>query len=138
MTEPGDDAFEALKALESALDNSIVELQSARERVNHLLDARGAGKPWREIVEAEDPPLVVTSLSSVLDRLSVIGSKFRRLEARALHAEGLSMERIAVLFGVTRQRVSALLREREASPGPRPGTRPEPENPAGASSPEMP
>jgi hypothetical protein len=117
MTEPGDDAFEALQALAGALDSSIVELQSARQRVSHLMDARGAGKPWREIVEAEDPPLVVETLSTVLDRLAVVGSRFRRLEARALYGDGLSMERIATMFGVTRQRVSALLRDRE---GPEP------------------
>ena len=112
MSEVGDDAFGALQALDIALDSSIVELQKARERISHLLEAREAGKPWREIVEAEDPPLVVETLSTVLDRLSVVGSKFRRNEARALYGEGLSMERIATLFGVTRQRVSALLRER--------------------------
>jgi predicted transcriptional regulator len=35
----------------------------------------------------------------------------RRTEARTLHREGLTMDQIAQLFGVTRQRVSALLRE---------------------------
>jgi len=38
------------------------------------------------------------------------GSRLRRAEAHALHAEGMTMEQIAELFGVTRQRVSALLR----------------------------
>ena len=32
-------------------------------------------------------------------------------EARVLHGEGMTMDQIAKLFGVTRQRVSALLRE---------------------------
>jgi DNA-binding transcriptional regulator LsrR (DeoR family) len=35
----------------------------------------------------------------------------RRAEARALYAEGLTMDQIAERFGVTRQRVSALLRK---------------------------
>ena len=38
------------------------------------------------------------------------GSRLRRAEARALHVEGMTMEQIADLFGVTRQRVSALLK----------------------------
>ena len=34
-----------------------------------------------------------------------------RLLARALYDEGMTMEQIAAKFGVTRQRVSSLLRE---------------------------
>ena len=114
MTE-SDDAHEALRALDTVLDRSITELQSARERLHLTLHKRGAGTPWRDIVDAEERPLVVESLSRVLDQLSVGGSKFRRAQAQALYAEGLSMERVASLFGVTRQRVSALLRDRQAS-----------------------
>ncbi len=54
-------------------------------------------------------------LSDVQEGLADAGSRWRRAEARALHREGLSMEKIAVLFGVTRQRVSALLSK--ARPG---------------------
>lgn len=114
MTE-SDNAHEALTALDAVLDRSIKELQNARERLRHVLEKRTAGAHWREIVDAEERPLVVESLSRVLDQLSVGGSKFRRAQAQALYAEGLSMERVATLFGVTRQRVSALLRDREAS-----------------------
>jgi DNA-binding transcriptional regulator LsrR (DeoR family) len=35
----------------------------------------------------------------------------RRAEAQALYAEGMTMEQIADRFGVTRQRVSTLLRK---------------------------
>ena len=37
-------------------------------------------------------------------------SRYRRAEAQVLHRTGSTMERIAELFGVTRQRVSHLLR----------------------------
>ena len=114
MTEP-DDAHHALTALDTVLEGSIAELQSARARLHKVLEARNAGSPWRDIVDLEERPLIVESLSRVLDQLSVGGSKFRRAQAQALYAEGLSMERVATLFGVTRQRVSALLRDREAS-----------------------
>lgn len=114
MTE-SDTAHDALQALDAVLDRSICELQAARERLGLVIEKRSAGAPWREIVDAEERPLVVESLSRVLDQLSVGGSKFRRAQAQALYAEGLSMERVASLFGVTRQRVSALLRDREAS-----------------------
>ena len=114
MTE-SDDALEALHALDAVLTRSIAELQAARERLQSVVQARAAGTSWREIADAEERPLVVESLSRVLDQLSVVGSRFRRAQAQALYAEGLSMERVAGLFGVTRQRVSALLRDREAS-----------------------
>ncbi len=49
-------------------------------------------------------------ISATLSQLADAGSRWRRAEARALHAEGLSMDVIAQLFGVTRQRVSSLLK----------------------------
>ena len=39
----------------------------------------------------------------------------RSAEERALYAEGLTMNQIVELFGVSRQRVSALLRARPGS-----------------------
>ena len=41
--------------------------------------------------------------------------RLRRAQAAALHDEGLTMDRIAELFGVTRQRISQILRSREAT-----------------------
>lgn len=115
MTDDHDAAVTALRALDAALGASIEDLTAARERITRLMAARSQGKTWHEVVTAEGHPLVVESLTSVLDRLSAVGSRFRRAQAQALHSEGLSMERVAMLFGVTRQRVSALLREREAA-----------------------
>jgi predicted transcriptional regulator len=43
------------------------------------------------------------------ENLAAYGSRVRRAEARVLHQEGLTMDQIAKLFGVTRQRISALL-----------------------------
>lgn len=112
MTDDADAAVRALRDLDAALHDSIAELSAARERIERLLSARTAGQSWHDVVTAEGHPLVVESLTAVLDRLSAVGSRFRRAQAQALHREGLSMERVAMLFGVTRQRVSALLRER--------------------------
>jgi predicted transcriptional regulator len=55
--------------------------------------------------------LIVQLLTESAETLHEHGSRVRRTEARALHREGLTMDQIARLFGVTRQRVSALLRE---------------------------
>ena len=115
MTDVSDRATAALRELDAALSSSIDELTAARARVETVLAARAVGKPWREIVSSEERPIVVESVTAVLDRLSAVGSRFRRAQAHALHREGLSMERVAALFGVTRQRVSALLRDRETT-----------------------
>ncbi len=55
-------------------------------------------------------------MTDALEVLLGSGSRWRREEARALHDEGVTMDRIAALFGVTRQRVSQLLRERPGAP----------------------
>ena len=115
MTDGVDHATTALRELDRALQSSIAELTSARARVEKVLAARSDGTAWRDIVNIEQRPLVVESVTSVLDQLSAVGSRFRRAQAQALHREGLSMERVAALFGVTRQRVSALLRDREVA-----------------------
>jgi hypothetical protein len=117
VTDVGDDATAALEALDKALESSIGELTAARKRVETCLAARSSGVTWRDIVTNQERPLVVESVTTVLDQLSAVGSRFRRAQAQALHREGLSMERVAELFGVTRQRVSALLRGRAVSDG---------------------
>ncbi len=45
-----------------------------------------------------------------LRRPHEVGSTLRKAEAAALRANGYTMDRIAELFGATRQRISALLR----------------------------
>jgi hypothetical protein len=109
-----DEATSALAELIAAIDDCEQQLQNARARAEELLASRAAGTPWLEIVTAESRPLVVESVSSVLATLARAGSSFRREQAHALQGEQVSINRIAALFGVTRQRISALLRERAA------------------------
>jgi hypothetical protein len=102
--------MESLEDLCRAVQVCIADAESILQRAGRLKEQRAAGLPYAEIVTAEARPLIVEVLSGMSAQLSESGSRWRREEARALHAEGLSMDRIAVLFGVTRQRVSALLR----------------------------
>jgi len=108
-------ATRSLTDLVAAIDDCIIRLTAARERAQQLLAAREAGTSWLEIVTSESRPLVVETVSTVLSSLSRAGSTFRREQAHALQAEHVSINRIAGLFGVTRQRISALLRERAAT-----------------------
>ncbi len=116
---PGDPAASALAALVTELDTCIAQLQHARQRAERLLEHRRADRPWLEIVTEESRPLVVESISSVMASLATAGHAWRRDQARALHDEQVSINRIAALFGVTRQRISALLRE-TGTPDPDP------------------
>lgn len=102
--------LEALRALDHALDHNVTRAQRMKARIADLEEACATGRPISEIIPEEDPPLLVELLTESTDVLHEYGSQVRRTEARVLHSEGMPMERIARLFGVTRQRVSTLLR----------------------------
>ncbi len=110
----GDTAEEALTDLVAELDRCLDELTQARARAEVLLRERRVGRPWLEIVTGESRPLIVERISTVLAALSVAGHRWRREQAAALQSEQISINRIAALFGVTRQRISALLKENGA------------------------
>ena len=106
----------------AALDELVETLQANGERIHVALEraeairaARREGRGYTEIVTDEARPLIVDVLNQNLDQLVTSGARFRRAEAKALHDEGLTMERIAEIFGVTRQRVSALLKSAQAN-----------------------
>lgn len=101
----------ALRELVAELDHCIDELGHARERAEELLAQRRSGHKWTDIVSGESRPLVVERISTVLASLARAGSAWRREQALALQAENVSINRIAAMFGVTRQRISALLKE---------------------------
>lgn len=108
-------------AAESALADLIVDLRAcidglelALSRAELLQDQRQEGRSWLEIVSDESRPLVVERVTTALDSLATSGSRWRREEALALQAENVSITRIAALFGVTRQRISALVRDRSS------------------------
>jgi len=112
-----DPAVRALGQLLDVLDTCLTELGDARGRAEKLLEERQAGRAWLDIVTAESRPLVVEQLSAVMSALASAGGAWRREEAHALAAEQVSINRIAAMFGVTRQRISALLRERARAQG---------------------
>ena len=53
---------------------------------------------------------VIEQVSRAVRILTQEGNRFRRLEAQALYAEGLTTAQLAAVLGVSRQRASALLR----------------------------
>jgi DNA-directed RNA polymerase specialized sigma24 family protein len=107
-----DDAFlEALTALEGVLADNRKRDSLIKKRIAQLRRLRARGAPYAEIVSTGDEPLIVQLLTESSTALDTCGANVRRAEAHALYAEGLTMEQIAERFGVTRQRVSTLLRK---------------------------
>ena len=112
----GDDAVAmALDHLLETLEAIEVSARPALARAELLVRQRQEGRSCREIISNEEQPLLVELVSRMIGVLIDAGGQFRRAEAKALYDEGASMEEIAALFGVSRQRVSALISRGRAS-----------------------
>jgi len=110
----GDEVLEALDLLVEAVRAMSKANEDILRRAEHIKRERAQGSSWTTIVESAGEPLVVELVRQNLDALFDAGGRLRRAEAKALHDEGRTMEEIAKTFGVSRQRVSALLKERAA------------------------
>jgi DNA-directed RNA polymerase specialized sigma24 family protein len=107
-----EDAFlEALTALEEVIAQNDKRAGQIRKRMARIRRARAQGLAYSDAVSTEDGPLIVQLVTESSAALDTCGASVRRTEAQALHDEGMTMEEIAEHFGVTRQRVSALLRK---------------------------
>jgi DNA-binding IclR family transcriptional regulator len=107
-----EDAFlEALTALEEVIAQNDKRAAQIRKRMARIRRARAQGLAYSDSVSTEDGPLIVQLVTESSAALDSCGASVRRTEAQALHDEGMTMEEIAEHFGVTRQRVSALLRK---------------------------
>ena len=115
MSQSADEVLDALEELVETLKANNERIGVALDRAEAIRIARREGRSYKEIVSEESRPLIVDVLNENLDRLIRSGARFRRAEAKALHDEGVTMERIAEIFGVTRQRVSALLKSAHSS-----------------------
>lgn len=107
-----DDAFlRALEALEEVIAENEKRAALIRRRMTRIRRARAQGLQYSDTVANEDGPLIVQLLTESSNALHTCGANVRRTEAQALYGEGMTMDQIATRFGVTRQRVSALLRK---------------------------
>jgi DNA-directed RNA polymerase sigma subunit (sigma70/sigma32) len=113
-TDTNDPAVQALIELKKGLERTIAALDAAAARADELIERRASGRSWHDIVSTEEPPLVIETITRVLDDLGELGSRFRREEALALQREDVSLTRIGELFRVSRQRVSALVHRSES------------------------
>jgi DNA-directed RNA polymerase specialized sigma24 family protein len=110
VVTPDDSLGKALLDLDRILDTSLERIAQIKRRIVEIQRGRSDGLSYTEIVDAARSPLLVQLITESTQMLDGYGARVRRAEALALHAEGMTMEEIAERFGVTRQRVSALLR----------------------------
>jgi len=99
----------ALDHLENALRHSLEDIESLLGRIKQLRENLQSGRPLSEVVDVAARPLIIESLTALLDRLGDASSALRRAEAQQLFAEGFTRTRIAATFGVSRQRATTLL-----------------------------
>lgn len=112
-TPESDKVLEALDALLAVLRESTRRNLDATRRAQTIQRLRRRGGSYREILGRVERELIHQVTRENLDGLLQASGRLRRAEARALYVEGMTMEQIAALFGVTRQRVSVLLRDAE-------------------------
>lgn len=105
-----DEVLAALESLEGALRKNMENAKLMHARARSIRRARERGLSYRDIVSDAERPLIVEMLRANQERLNSTGKHFRQAEARALRDEGLTFDQIAAIFGVTRQRVIALVK----------------------------
>jgi predicted XRE-type DNA-binding protein len=105
-----DPALGALSALSDVAESSATSLTRLGDELSIMRRRRKRGWSWRRIVSADDSPNPMSIVTRIINNLGRASSELRRALARALRNEGLQVTEIAGLFGVSRQRVSALFR----------------------------
>ena len=117
MSEP-DPVAASLDNLVTAVQQIDALARETTERAERLRAQRERGQSYRDILSDEECPLPLDLVSQMTDALIDARGKFQRAQARALYEEGATMEQIAELFGLSRQRVSKLLaRARDSDEG---------------------
>lgn len=118
LPAPRDDDAElrALADLVAAADQMSVVCALIREHAEQIRTCRLEGLSFREIVDREGRPLIVEVLTDATAGFEAAGTRFRQAKAAALRREGMTLEGIGALFGLTRQRISRLLQDSASAP----------------------
>jgi predicted XRE-type DNA-binding protein len=111
--ETGEDpVVVALALLSDVAASSADDLISLNENLAALHNHRVRGRSWHRIISDVDSPNPLPSLTTIATNFARASGAFRRALAVGLRKEGMQVTEIAALFGVSRQRVSALIRPR--------------------------
>jgi len=107
--------LEAVEGLDAAAAQMQRHLARLRRDIETVRDLFAQGLSVREIAGlmgyGEDGEQFDDRIREHLQGLDAAWTEARVASVRMLHQEGLSMERIAAFLGVTRQRVSAMIKK---------------------------
>lgn len=108
--ETANEVLDALADVATVLSSCEERTAQIRRRIAEIEESLASGRPLRAVVSPAARPLAIELLTRCLSELQTAGVALRRAEAGALHRQGATISEIADLFGVSRQRVSTLLR----------------------------
>ena len=103
-----DPVLAALSDLVAAGRENVMAWMGIMARVDAVREFRRQGIPYVEMSIPDGVP-IIDAVGAAQDRLTAAAAQFRRATARQLHDSGLSLAEIGRLFGVSRQRIAALL-----------------------------
>lgn len=109
---PQPDAQAVLAAqaeLLAAAEQMEQALAVVRDRSAVIRACIAEGEPFQQIVARLARPLGGEVLPDALGRLEAASTRGRRVLATALRREGLTMQQVGDLWGISRQRISELL-----------------------------
>lgn len=105
-------ALDALTELSDVAESSAAELSAVRDDLSTMRHRRLQGWSWRRIISSTNASNPLTVVSRIAAQIGRASGRFRRALARALRSEGMRLTEIGRLLEVSRQRVSALVRNR--------------------------
>ena len=114
MHETVDDVLEEVA---STAEEVVAEQQEVAERARHLKQERARRSSWVEAWDRQPAPSLLARLRAGSRRLAETTSRFSRVTAREMAAEGASRRAIARRLGVSHQRVTSLLNRQGAGSG---------------------
>ncbi len=108
--------LDTLDGLADAAEDSARDEQRLARRIRQLRAGRADGRSWRDLLSGDRGAGVLQLASRILNRVTECSGCLRRVLAAGLRSEGATMAAIAGLFGVSHQRVSALLQRHNHQP----------------------
>jgi len=120
----------ALDEVAEAADEIVLDQQRLARRARSMSRQSQLGGSWLQILERERQPGLLVLMTRSAARLHEVSGRFRHALGQALVDEGLSTRQVAKIFGVTHQRIWAMLKRAAPAPTPTVPVTPLPAPPA--------
>lgn len=98
-----------LDGLMAATEANIARATLIRQRIVQMNRRLADGQKLVEVLASEPTPAIVELITENIEALQELGARMRWSQFSILRDDGMTAAEIARLFGVSRQRVSAIL-----------------------------